>query len=39
VNGVRAAEERSLAVGDGLHGRWIVLRRGKANQRVLVVEG
>jgi tyrosyl-tRNA synthetase len=39
VNGVRAGEERSLAFDDALHGRWIVLRRGKANQRVLAVEG
>jgi tyrosyl-tRNA synthetase len=39
VNGVRAGEERVLGSDDALHGRWIVLRRGKANQRVLVVDG
>lgn len=39
VNGARVAEEHSLGSTDALHGRWIVLRRGKANQHVLVVEG
>ena len=37
VNGRRAAEGRQLGAADALHGRWIVLRRGKANQHVLVV--
>ena len=37
INGVRAEEERSLGFDDALHGRWIVLRRGKANQRVITV--
>jgi tyrosyl-tRNA synthetase len=39
VNGQRLAEERPLGVGDLLHGRWIVLRRGQATQHVLVVTG
>ena len=39
VNGVRSTEERTLGPDDALHGRWIVLRRGRANQRVLAVEG
>jgi tyrosyl-tRNA synthetase len=39
VNGLRADEDRKLGVGDALHGRWVVLRRGKANQHVLVVDG
>ncbi|HVA75075.1 MAG TPA: tyrosine--tRNA ligase [Acidimicrobiales bacterium] len=38
VNGHRIDEERSLSVKDALHGRWIVIRKGKANQHVLVVE-
>ena len=38
VNGTRADKERVLTVDDALHGRWIVLRRGKANQRVIAVE-
>ena len=37
VNGQRWAEERPLGVGDLLHGRWIVLRRGRRDQHVLVV--
>jgi tyrosyl-tRNA synthetase len=36
VNGVRAAD-RPLATVDALHRRWVVLRRGKANQHVLEV--
>ena len=39
VNGVRVGEESSVGLEDALHGRWIVLRRGKANQHVLLVEG
>jgi tyrosyl-tRNA synthetase len=39
VNGSRVGDEHSLGSGDALHGRWVVLRRGKANQHVLVVEG
>lgn len=38
LNGMRIEEERSIGADDALHGRWIVLRRGKANQHVLVVE-
>jgi len=38
VNGRRAGEA-PLTAADALHGRWIVLRRGRANQHVLVVEG
>jgi tyrosyl-tRNA synthetase len=37
VNGVRVAEDRSLARTDVLHGRWIVLRRGPRTQQVLAV--
>ena len=37
LNGHRLAEERPLGVGDALHGRWIVLRRGLGDQHVLVV--
>ncbi len=39
VNGVRAAEDRVLAFTDALHSRWVVLRKGRANQHVLVVAG
>jgi tyrosyl-tRNA synthetase len=39
VNGHRVGEDHRLTAGDALHGRWIVLRRGKANQHVLVVDG
>jgi tyrosyl-tRNA synthetase len=35
VNGRRAGEGRHLTLADALHGRWIVLRRGRANQHVL----
>ncbi len=38
VNGHRVPEDHVLTPGDALHGRWIVLRRGRANQHVLVVE-
>ena len=38
LNGRRIDEERSLGLGDALHGRWLVLRRGKASPHVLVVE-
>jgi tyrosyl-tRNA synthetase len=38
VNGVRADAERTLAPSDALHGRWIVLRRGKAHQHVLQIQ-
>jgi tyrosyl-tRNA synthetase len=37
LNGVRISEDRPLGPGDVLHGRWVVLRRGRANQAVLVV--
>ncbi|HUE59917.1 MAG TPA: tyrosine--tRNA ligase [Acidimicrobiales bacterium] len=39
VNGVRAGEEGALGLDDVLHDRWIVMRKGKANQHVFVVEG
>ena len=39
VNGARVTDDRSLSTDDALHGRWIVLRRGRANQHVLVVTG
>jgi tyrosyl-tRNA synthetase len=38
VNGKRAGEEQSLSFDDVVQGRWIVLRRGKARQHVLVLE-
>ncbi|HET6965002.1 MAG TPA: tyrosine--tRNA ligase [Acidimicrobiales bacterium] len=38
VNGTRVGEDRILTDADALHGRWTVLRRGRANQHVLVVE-
>ncbi len=37
VNGKRISEDRLLTLADAIHGRWIVLRRGRANQHVLVV--
>jgi tyrosyl-tRNA synthetase len=37
VNGHRAAEDRVLTETDALHGRWVVLRRGRAAQHVLSV--
>jgi tyrosyl-tRNA synthetase len=38
VNGSRVAgDDTVLSVGDALHGRWVVLRRGRANQHVLSV--
>jgi tyrosyl-tRNA synthetase len=37
LNGVRVTEDRPLGQGDVLHGRWIVLRRGRSTQQVLVV--
>jgi tyrosyl-tRNA synthetase len=38
VNGVRADPERTLTPSDALHGRWIVLRRGKTHQHVLRIQ-
>jgi tyrosyl-tRNA synthetase len=37
VNGVRADDAKIIGPADALHGRWVVLRRGKANQHVLAV--
>ena len=37
INGTRVAEDRPLEAGDFLHGRWVVLRRGRANQHVLTL--
>jgi tyrosyl-tRNA synthetase len=37
LNGVRVAEDRPLGPGDVLYGRWVVLRKGRGNQAVLVV--
>jgi tyrosyl-tRNA synthetase len=39
VNGSRLAGERDLLLADALHDRWIVLRKGRANQHVLAVTG
>ncbi|MGH9055400.1 MAG: tyrosine--tRNA ligase [Acidimicrobiales bacterium] len=38
VNGRRAPADASITSGDALHGRWVVVRRGKATQHVLAVE-
>jgi tyrosyl-tRNA synthetase len=38
VNGHRVDEHKLLTLDDALHGRWVVLRRGRAHQHVLVVE-
>jgi tyrosyl-tRNA synthetase len=38
VNGHRVSAERPLQPGDALHGRWVVLRRGRTNQHVLAVK-
>jgi len=38
VNGARADAERILTPADALHGRWIVLRRGKSHQHVLQIQ-
>jgi tyrosyl-tRNA synthetase len=38
VNGHRVDADRVLTMNDALHGRWIVLRRGRATQHVLVIE-
>jgi tyrosyl-tRNA synthetase len=37
VNNLPAGEDRVLTAEDALHGRWVVLRRGKRAQHVLVV--
>jgi tyrosyl-tRNA synthetase len=37
VNGTRVDPGRTLTDSDALHGRWIVLRRGKTNQHVLEI--
>ncbi|HWE54797.1 MAG TPA: tyrosine--tRNA ligase [Acidimicrobiales bacterium] len=39
VNGTAVTEERPIAMSDALHGRWVILRRGKRNQHVLVIDG
>jgi tyrosyl-tRNA synthetase len=35
VNGERADPERRLTAGDLLHGRWILLRKGKRTHHLL----
>jgi tyrosyl-tRNA synthetase len=37
VNGHRVPQDRTLEPADALHGRWIVLRRGRSKQCVLVL--
>lgn len=37
VNGTRVGDDKVLYSADALHGRWVVLRRGRANQHVLTV--
>ena len=39
VNNQRAGADRTLTLADALHGRWIVLRKGRGNQHVLRVDG
>ncbi len=40
LNGRRVeGEDRAIGAGDALHGRWVVLRRGKATQHVMTVAG
>jgi tyrosyl-tRNA synthetase len=39
VNNHREPADRDLTALDALHGRFVVLRRGRRNQHVLVVEG
>jgi tyrosyl-tRNA synthetase len=39
INGERVPADRPLNSSDALHGRWIVLRRGRSKQCVLVVAG
>ncbi len=38
VNGKRVDGDRSVGLEDALHGRWVVLRKGKHTQHVLRVE-
>lgn len=38
LNGTRVPADKVLSRDDALHGRWIVLRRGRANQHVLALE-
>jgi tyrosyl-tRNA synthetase len=37
LNGARVGQDRVLTGADALHGRWIVIRRGKAHQHVLSI--
>ena len=37
LNGQRVVEGHQIGWGDALHGRWILLRRGKQQQHVLLV--
>jgi len=37
LNGSRLGTEATIDTADALHGRWVLLRRGRATQRVLVV--
>jgi tyrosyl-tRNA synthetase len=39
VNNRKQAEDRPLTTGDAIHGRFVVLRRGRAAQHALVVGG
>jgi len=38
INGVRTDDTKTIAAADALHGRWVILRRGRANQHVITVE-
>jgi tyrosyl-tRNA synthetase len=38
VNNRREPAERDLTMADALHGRWVVLRRGRRSQHVLIAE-
>jgi tyrosyl-tRNA synthetase len=37
LNGERVPDDRPLQPGDAMHGRWVVLRRGRATQHVIVI--
>jgi tyrosyl-tRNA synthetase len=39
VNGEVPAPERTLAAGDLLHGRFVMLQKGKRNHALVVAEG
>jgi tyrosyl-tRNA synthetase len=38
INGVRTDDAKVIGPADALHGRWVILRRGRATQHVITVE-